>query len=521
LAATDLFWAAAAPVIALALRDPSLLDPGDFPQKIPATYLYVLVAILCAVPALLIFRVSDGLNHLVSVHDALAVCGAVALTVASSSFILFVFTRLDGVPRSTPLIYGLAFGGGLMLDRAVATLLHQKAWREERLSAQSDAAPFNPRRLIIIGADRFASLTIRLLHHQRPRSFQVVAAVDTRPASVGRSICGVKIVGLLKDLEGVLEEYAVHGVDIDEIWLSDDANGVPGDIAEEVTEYCDRRGVKFSRISQALNLSPLVGGRSQRSNDGALPSIEIGDYFKFKRAVDIFASIILLILLLPLTLAAAYLALLDVGAPVIFWQQRVGRNGRKFLLYKIRTYPAPFDKNGERIADSQRLSKIGRMMRAARLDEIPQLLNVLVGDMSLIGPRPLLPQDQPCDPRIRLLVRPGITGWAQLNGGRTVSAKEKDALDVWYIRHASYWLDLKIAARTLLIAFTGERMNASAIAQALRWREENLASDLAVVGCEEADSAGAAGATTRAPYRGAGVVRVGVRAPDGEGRLPS
>lgn len=154
------------------------------------------------------------------------------------------------------------------------------------------------------------------------------------------------------------------------------------------------------------------------------------------------------------------------------------------------------------------------MMRAARLDEIPQLLNVLVGDMSLIGPRPLLPQDRPCDPRLRLLVRPGITGWAQLNGGRTVTAKEKDALDVWYIRYASLWLDLKIAAHTLLFAFTGERMNASAVAQALHWREENLASDPAFVGREEADSQGAVEATTQTPYRGAGVVCVEVRAPD-------
>ncbi len=493
LAATDLFWAAAAPVIALALRDPGLLDPGDFPQKIPATYLYVLVAILCAIPALLAFRVSDGLNHLVSVQDALSVCGAVALAVASSSVILFIFTRLDGVPRSTPLIYGLAFAGGLMIDRAVATLLHQKTWREQRRSAETAAAPHNPRRLIIIGADRFASLTIKLLDHQRPRTFQVVAAVDTRPTFVGRSIGGVKIVGLLQDLESVLEEYAVHGVDIDEIWLSDEATGVPDEVIEAATDCSDRRGIKFIKISQALNLSPSDRAPAQRSNDGALPSIRVSEYFKFKRAIDIFVSIVLLIALLPLTLVAAYLALLDVGAPVIFWQQRVGRNGSKFLLYKFRTYPAPFDKNGDRIPDSRRLSKIGRMMRAARLDEIPQLLNVLVGDMSLIGPRPLLPQDQPVDPRIRLLVRPGITGWAQLNGGRTVTAKEKDALDVWYILHASFWLDLKIAAHTLLIAFTGERMNHSAVAQALRWREENLASDSAFVGGDASNSIDAIG----------------------------
>lgn len=489
LAVTDVFWAVTAPVIALALRDPGLLDPGDFPQEIPATYLYVLVAILGAIPALLAFRVSDGLNHLFSVQDALAVGAAVALAVASSSCILFVFTRLDGVPRSTPLIYGLVFGVGLMVDRAVARVFHQKALRE-RLSAGASASSQNLRRIVMIGADRFVSLTIKLLDHQRPRTTQVVAAVATRPAFVGRSICGVKIVGLLPNIESILEEYAVHGVDIEELWLSDDAADVSDDAIEIIAKFCGRREIKFVKISEALNLSHSHSARSQRSNNDAISSIKIGDYFKFKRVIDIFASATLLVMLTPLILIAAYLALLDVGAPVIFWQQRIGRNGRKFLLYKFRTYQVPFDKNGERIPDAQRLSKIGRMIRAARLDEIPQLLNVLVGDMSLIGPRPLLPQDQPSDPRIRLLVRPGITGWAQLNGGRTVTPTEKDALDVWYIRHASFWLDLKIAANTLLVAVTGEKMNHSVVTQALRWRQENLALDC---GCDEASSMEAVG----------------------------
>jgi hypothetical protein len=114
-------------------------------------------------------------------------------------------------------------------------------------------------------------------------------------------------------------------------------------------------------------------------------------------------------------------------------------------------------------------------MRACRLDEIPQLLNVLVGDMSLIGPRPLLPQDQPSDPRIRLSVRPGITGWAQVNGGTIVTPAEKDALDVWYIKHASLWLDLKIAFDTLRVALTGEALNPAAVSEALRFQRESLA----------------------------------------------
>jgi lipopolysaccharide/colanic/teichoic acid biosynthesis glycosyltransferase len=96
------------------------------------------------------------------------------------------------------------------------------------------------------------------------------------------------------------------------------------------------------------------------------------------------------------------------------------------------------------------------LLRKSRLDELPQLLNVLVGDMSLIGPRPLLPLDQPSDSSARLMVRPGITGWAQVNGGKLITPEEKSALDEWYVRNASLWIDLKIIGKTILFMFGGE-----------------------------------------------------------------
>ena len=183
----------------------------------------------------------------------------------------------------------------------------------------------------------------------------------------------------------------------------------------------------------------------------------------------------MLLALAPLTVIAAYLVLFDVGAPIIFWQQRIGRDGRRFLLYKFRTYHALYDRVGRPIPEEQRLSRIGRAIRASRLDEIPQLLNVLIGDMSLIGPRPLLPHDQPRDPRVRLLARPGITGWAQLNGGTIVTPEEKDALDIWYIRHASLRLDMRIVLSTFMFAFRGEKVNDDALRQAMRWRDTHAA----------------------------------------------
>ena len=111
------------------------------------------------------------------------------------------------------------------------------------------------------------------------------------------------------------------------------------------------------------------------------------------------------------------------------------------------------------------------MLRQTRLDELPQLLSVLVGDMSLIGPRPLLPQDQPADPSVRLMVRPGITGWAQVNGGSLLTPEEKEVLDAWYVGHASPWLDLRILAMTLRSLLRGDRRSEAALDEARHQRE--------------------------------------------------
>ena len=177
-------------------------------------------------------------------------------------------------------------------------------------------------------------------------------------------------------------------------------------------------------------------------------------------------TLALAILVLPIYLITAVLALLDVGPPILFWQRRVGLHSRHFQLYKIRTLRAAVDRNGQKIPKPRRLSKIGRLLRRTRLDELPQLLSVLVGEMSLVGPRPLLPEDQPPNPAVRLMVRPGLTGWAQVNGGALLSAEEKVELDEWYVRHASLWLDLKIIGLTVLCLICGDRRSGEAMAQA-------------------------------------------------------
>ena len=486
LAPFDVLWAIAAPFIALALRDPAILEQSDAFGDFGPAYQYAFTTMFFAFLSFLVFRISDGMSHLFSVNDVLAICGAVMTTVASSSLTLFVLTRMEGVPRSTPLIYALVLGAGLIVARTMARVSHVEASLNEETEETLALLPQHRRRIIVIGADRFADATIKLVNCQRPRTTQIVAALDPRMHFHGRAMSGVKIIGRVEELEEIVDEYRVHGVDIDEVWLSDDAAALPAEALERLSQQCENRGLKLKSISAALNLEPGTREQPRHAARAPVNEMELTDYFKLKRGLDILASASLLIALAPLAALAASLVLYDVGAPILFWQQRIGRNGRKFLLYKFRTYHAPFDRSGNKLAEEDRLSRLGRAIRAGRLDEIPQLLNVLVGDMSLIGPRPLLPIDQPSDPRLRLSVRPGITGWAQLNGGTFVTPAEKDALDIWYITHASLALDLKIAVKTLLFSVTGgEKMNPAAVEEAVRWRaahhpqsEESPANDL-------------------------------------------
>jgi len=285
---------------------------------------------------------------------------------------------------------------------------------------------------------------------------------------VGRTINGVRVVAKPREIAAIIEEYVVPGVAINEVWASDVFLDDP-EAADALDIYCAEAGVEWRSIASALNLEP------QRVPDFATYTPTVAHiaqprYFLVKRAIDVAAATALLLLLAPIVLIVAAFALVDVGAPVLFWQERIGRGGKKFLLFKVRTYRAPFDADGNTLPESMRISRIGRAIRATRLDEIPQLFNILRGDMSLVGPRPLLPVDQPADPRVRLSVRPGVTGWAQINGGVKLTPEEKDALDVWYIRHASLSFDLKIAWLTIAYFVHGERRSDSAVKQALNSR---------------------------------------------------
>jgi sugar transferase EpsL len=183
-----------------------------------------------------------------------------------------------------------------------------------------------------------------------------------------------------------------------------------------------------------------------------------------KRLFDIAVSALLLILLSPILILIFFLIRVNMGSPVLFRQIRPGLKDQLFTVYKFRTMSERFDLAGNPLPDGERLTSLGRFLRKTSLDEIPQLFNVLTGDMSLVGPRPLLIEYLPLyspDQARRHLVRPGITGWAQVHGRNTISWQDKFYLDVWYVENASFVLDIKILCMTALKVLRRDGINAS------------------------------------------------------------
>lgn len=171
-----------------------------------------------------------------------------------------------------------------------------------------------------------------------------------------------------------------------------------------------------------------------------------------KRLFDIVGALVGLVLFLPVMLIVAWRLHHDMGSPILFRQTRPGLNGRPFQMIKFRTMRDAVDRQGNPLPDAERLTKLGRFLRASSLDELPELWNVLKGDMSLVGPRPLLMEYLPlysAHQARRHEVRPGVTGWAQVNGRNALSWDEKFQLDVWYVDNRSLWLDVRIIVMTI------------------------------------------------------------------------
>ena len=181
-----------------------------------------------------------------------------------------------------------------------------------------------------------------------------------------------------------------------------------------------------------------------------------------KRLVDILIAVASVILLTPIFILIGFFVRIRIGSPVLFRQVRPGLHGRPFVIYKFRTMTDKRDEDGNLLPDGERLTRLGRFLRKTSLDELPEFFNVIKGDMSIVGPRPLLMQylDRYTPEQARRHeVKPGITGWAQVNGRNAITWEEKFKLDVWYVDNWSLWLDLKIILMTVRKILKREGIN--------------------------------------------------------------
>ncbi|MBO3388505.1 sugar transferase [Clostridium perfringens] len=198
-------------------------------------------------------------------------------------------------------------------------------------------------------------------------------------------------------------------------------------------------------------------------------------YF-IKRTFDIIAALGGLIVFSPIIIVVAILVRVKLGSPILFTQNRVGKNNKIFKMMKFRTMKDGVDKYGNLLPDSERLTNFGKILRSTSLDELPELINILKGDMSLIGPRPLLVEYLPLyseEQKRRHGVLPGLTGWAQINGRNAISWGEKFKLDVFYVDNWSIWLDIKIFFLTFFKLFKRDGINQEGMATTVKFDGSN------------------------------------------------
>lgn len=450
---------------AILLRFPEQIDHAHGREPM---LVYSIVAIAVTIPILMFYRTGSQLTRYFSAPDALAIVKASALAAAITGAVLMFSTRLDNVSRTAPFIHFLLLAVLLLAGRVFSSV--SNARRNMVLAP----APLAVENILLIGANHAAWLYIQLIDEISSGARRIVAVLDDRQKFQGRQLAGHIVVGSPGELVRQLSDFEEHGVQVDRIVVALPLDQLPEATRNTLEDIGQARQITVESLDDHVFGRTRFGSRSAEqavqpvaSLASAASDILARPYWRRKRALDVLVSALMLVAFSPIMVIVSAVVALHLGSPVIFWQQRLGRHGRPIEVVKLRSLRDPLDRNGNRLELAQRQTRMGRLLRKSKLDELPQLLNVLVGSMSLIGPRPLLPIDQPDQSSLRLLVAPGLTGWAQVCGGTLLTREEKGALDDWYVAHASAKLDARILLRTLHTMVKGEVRNEAAIARAL------------------------------------------------------
>ncbi len=458
----DLVLVALATVAAAVIRDNFMIEPPRLIALVP----YLVISLGVAGLVFPVLGISRSVWRFTSLRDGLRIVAATLIIVLGAVAIAFAVNRLDGVARAVPIIQGLLILSLLVGGRALTRLLHDRPVRSAP-AHHSDRLET----VLVIGLNKLAELYLHCLAELDPRHVRIAGLLG-EGGRVGLSVHSHPVLGTPEQVASTLRRLELHGVFVNRILVAVPRDDLSIPVRDALSQIEETTTIEIEYLIERMGLQSSAAEQpaSKETVSSAVAAVnqafEQMPYHDVKRAIDLIGSAVLLIILAPVFFLVGLVVAADVGLPTVFWQLRPGLRGRPFKLYKFRTMADVYNADGLRKSDTARTSVVGGFLRRSRLDELPQLLNILKGEMSFVGPRPLLPVDQPIDSKSRLLVRPGLTGWAQIKGGRQISPDDKAALDVWYVRNMSLALDLKILLKTAPMLIFGERVKGSAVTHA-------------------------------------------------------
>lgn len=432
--------------------------------------LALLTVPLTLIAAHLSFLAVGSYRHLwsfTSAHDLLMVGIGSTLAVVSFWSLMFLLGRLEVLRPAEPLIQWMLLTVLLLGSRLSYSVLAARR-RERRMRRTQAEEP-----VLLVGGGKGANLAIELLGSMHGKPWRPVGIL-ARNHTAGRWLRHVPILGHPAELQRVLGLLTIQGQRPHRIIMTAPRDVLGVELVAHLRAEASAAHVAVHDLAELMELRESQGQRkldtgARRPVLAMRDALDRGGYAGMKRLADILISLAVLIAAAPLLALVALLIALNVGVPILFYQMRPGYLGRIFKLLKFRTMREAFDANGRILDDKLRTPLVGRILRRTRLDELPQFWNVLVGDMTIIGPRPLLERDLYLLDDLgqeRCRVKPGITGWAQVHGGHQLAPDEKLALDLWYVRNASLTVDLTIAWRTIQMMIFGEKVDTSAIDRA-------------------------------------------------------
>lgn len=460
-----------ATLFAFFLRSPE--DGADFAVVLTSAYFWVSVCV-----ALTVFYAAGTSRQIWRLSNYKVYLKLVALSAIIVLFTLaisFTFNRLDGIPRSVPLMQGIFAATLLITVRQLAGFVTiRRRLRDAAPKGIGQISNMKSESVVIIGVNSLTGVLLRVIETYASGRLDVIGFVSASKRHLDRTAYGMRVLGHVSQLEMICRDLHFHGVEVKNIMLAIPFKDVPADAARYILQAKESGKWRVLEITDVIHEAaaevetPVLDSTDASRQRLDLSASSKRPYWFVKRSIDIIVAASALVLFSPLILVVSILVGLLVGRPALFWQRRPGMGGRPFNIIKFRTMSNSLGEDGEALSDELRTSPLGSFLRRTRLDELPQLFNILRGDMSIVGPRPLLPRDQSDEHSVRLSVRPGLTGWAQVVGGRVISADQKAALDIWYVYNASFRLDVKIILKTIPMVFFGERFDQEAVDWTLR-----------------------------------------------------